>query len=120
MCAALPETVEQTAWAGTRWRIRRQTFAHLLMIEGGWPPAYAAAAGHDGPLCVLTFRSGLPQLDVHAFSWEPYFRPRWFADIVGIKLGQRNDWRAIEGLVRASYCRLAPVKLAAQVRASDG
>ena len=118
-CADLPETVEQSAWVGTRWRLRRQTVAHLLMIEDTWPPACAAAACQDGPLCVLTFRSDLPQAAVHAFSWEPSFIPRWCPDIVGIKLRQRNDWRVLEGLVRASYCRLAPVKLAAPVRASE-
>ena len=42
---------------GTRWRIRKRTFAHVLTIEAGWPPAYARAAATDGPCTVLTFRS---------------------------------------------------------------
>ena len=55
-CLALPEAHEEQAWVGTRWRIRKETFAHVLMIAEGWPPVYARAAGTDGPVCVLTFR----------------------------------------------------------------
>ena len=36
----LPEVVEEQAWVGTRWRIRNKTFAHVLRIDSGWPPAY--------------------------------------------------------------------------------
>ena len=56
-CLALPEAHEEQAWVGTRWRIRKETFAHVLMIADGWPPVYARAAGTDGPVCVLTFQS---------------------------------------------------------------
>jgi hypothetical protein len=30
-CLALPEVHEEQAWAGTRWRIRKETFAHALV-----------------------------------------------------------------------------------------
>ena len=49
ICLALPEAREEEAWVGTRWRIRTATFAHAVAIADGWPPAYAAAAGTDGP-----------------------------------------------------------------------
>jgi hypothetical protein len=54
-CLALPEVREEQAWVGTRWRIRKETVAYVLMIADGWPPVYARAAGTDGPVCVLTF-----------------------------------------------------------------
>lgn len=115
MCLALPETIEEPAWVGTRWRIRKQTLAHVLMVDAAWPPAYARALGSDGPACVLTFRSPLPQLDAFAFTWAPFFRPPWFPDIVGMTLGRDTDWDELAGLIRASYCHLAPKKLAALV-----
>lgn len=115
-CAALPDAREEAAWVGTRWRIRQQTFAHVLMVNEGSPPAYAQAAGSNGPLCVLTFRSPLPQLDVHAYTWEPFFRPVWFPDIVGMRLDEADaDWDEVAGLLRASYRHLAPKALVAQL-----
>jgi hypothetical protein len=111
ICLGLPEAHEEAAWAGTRWRIRKQTFAHVLMVDAGWPPAYAQAAGSNGPICVLTFRSPLPQLDAHAYTWEPFFRPKWFANIVGMKLDADTDWGEVASLVRASYRLLTPKKL---------
>lgn len=115
LCLALPETCEEQAWVGTRWCVRKKNFAHVLMVDGGQPPAYAKAAGANGPLCVMTFRSPLPALDVHAYTWEPFFRPVWFPDIVGMRLNDQTDWGEVAGLVRASYRHLAPKKLASQV-----
>lgn len=74
-CLALTEAYEERAWAGARWRVRKRTFAHVLMIASGWPPAYALAAGSDGPVCVATFRSGIAAFDRDAFTEHPYFRP---------------------------------------------
>lgn len=117
LCLALPEAHEEPAWVGTRWRIRKQTFAHVLMVDAGQPPAYAKAAGSDGPICVMTFRSPLPQLDAFAFTWEPFFRPVWFPNIVGMRLDAGTDWDEVSGLVRASYRLLAPKKLAERIDA---
>lgn len=117
-CLALPDAREETAWVGTRWRIRQQTFAHVLMVNDGWPPAYAQAAGSNGPLCVLTFRSPLPQLDAYAYTWAPFFRPVWFPDIVGMRLDDIDtDWDEVAGLLRASYRHLAPKALTEQLDA---
>lgn len=33
VCGALPETTENPAWAGTQWRIRKRTFAHVLAVD---------------------------------------------------------------------------------------
>jgi hypothetical protein len=120
VCLGLPEAREEAAWVGTRWRIRQQTFAHVLMLNDGWPPAYARACGAHGPLCLLTFRSPLPPLDVHAYTWEPFFRPPWFRDIVGMRLEPHADWDEIAALLRDSYRHLAPAKLAARVAPQAG
>jgi hypothetical protein len=112
ICLALPEVRQEPAWVGVRWRIRRQTFAHVLLIHDGWPPAYARAAGSDG--CVLTFRSTIAELDPRHYAEPPFFRPRWFPDIVGLAIGPGLDWGEVAGLLTASYCKLAPKALAAQ------
>ena len=78
LCLALPEVQEQDAWVGLRWRIRGKTFAHVLMIADGWPPAYAKAAAAGGPACVLTLRSLLADVDDTAFRAHPFFKPIWW------------------------------------------
>ena len=113
ICRALPEVQEQDAWVGLRWRIRGKTFAHVLMIAAGWPPAYAKAAAIAGPACVLTFRSLLADVDDTAFRAHPFFNPVWWADIAGLILGDDTDWDDVAALVTASYRLLAPRKLAA-------
>jgi hypothetical protein len=95
-----------------RWCIRKKNFAHVLMIQGGWPPAYARAAGTDGPACVMTFRSPLPPLDRFVYTWEPFFRPGWWPDIVGMRLSDGTDWDEVAALVTTSYRMLAPRRLA--------
>lgn len=73
------------------------------------------APGAQGPACVMTFRSPLPQLDAFAFTWAPFFRPAWFPDIVGMTLDPRTDWDEVAGLVRESYRVMAPKRLAGQL-----
>lgn len=114
-CLDLPEAYEEEAWVGTRWMVAKKAFAHVLMIAGGYPPAYAKAAGHDGPVCVLTFRAGTPELESPRFTRAPFLRPVWFPNIVGVALDERADWDDVSALVRKSYVLLAPKKLSAQV-----
>ena len=113
---ALPEAREEDAWVGTRWRIRTATFAHAVAIADGWPPAYAAAAGTDGPVTVLTFRADGEELAALSAVGAPFFKPVWFRDIVGMVLDDGTDWREVEELVTESYCLLAPKRLVALVR----
>lgn len=115
VCAGLPEAYEEQAWVGTRWRIRTKTFAHVVMIDAGWPPAYARAAGRDGPVSVLTFRSSGPELDALRDAGPPFFRPGWWPDILGMVLDDGVDWGEVAELVTESYCLLAPKRLAALV-----
>ena len=120
VCLGLPDAYEEQAWVGTRWRIRTQTFAHVLVIDSGWPPAYARAAGSDGPVTVLTFRSTGAELNALAHADHPFFKPVWFPDIVGMVLDADVDWDEVGELVTESYCALAPRRLADLVQRGHG
>ena len=111
VCLALPEAYEEQAWVGTRWRIRARTFAHVLAIDSGWPPAYARAAGINGPATELTFRSSGPELAGLRGAGHPFFAPPWRADEVGVALDAAVDWEEIAELLTESYCLQAPKAL---------
>ena len=115
VCMALPEAYEERAWVGTRWRIRKRTFAHVLTVESGSPPAYARAAGTSDPVTVMMFRSSGPELDVLRNAGHPFFAPRWRGDEVGMILDDDVDWDEVAELVTESYCVQAPKKLVALV-----
>jgi hypothetical protein len=115
ICLELPEVYEEGAWVGTRWRVRSQTFAHVVLIDHGRPPAYARAADTDGPAVVLTFRSRGAELAALSNVGHPFFKPVWFPDIVGIVLGADVDWTEAAELITESYCILAPKRLVAHV-----
>ena len=72
ICLARPEVHDELAWVGRRWRIRTHTIAHVLTIDGGRPQAHARAAGTDGPVTVLTFRSSGPELQALRAAGPPF------------------------------------------------
>ena len=115
ICLGLPEACEESAWTGTRWMVGGKNFAHVLAIDAGWPPHYARAAGTDGPVVVLTFRLPVSRLEAPRFARAPFFRPRWFPNIIGMTLDERVDWDDFADLLTESYCVLAPKKLVALV-----
>jgi hypothetical protein len=113
ICTELPETYEEAAWVGVRWMVRKKNFAHVLMIKDSWPPEYSRVAGTPGPACVLTFRSMGRAHEPPSFDSTPFFRPPWFANIVGMTLDTRTDWDRVGRLLVTSYRVLAPKKLVA-------
>jgi len=113
ICLGLPEADEEQAWVGTRWKIRTKTFAHVVGVAAGWPPADAQAAGCDGPITVLTLRSRGPELAALCGAGHPFFKPVWFPDIVGMVIDAEADWAEVAELVTESYRLLAPGKLVA-------
>jgi len=115
ICLALPEAHEEEAWVGQRWRVRTRTFAHVVAIADGWPPAYATAFGSDGPVTVLTFRSSGAELAALSAVGHPFVRPPWAPGVVGMLLESDVDWTEVAELVTESYCLLAPQRLAARV-----
>ena len=120
VCLALPEAYEESAWVGTRWRIRKKTFAHVLTIDAGRPPGYARAAATDGPVTVLTFESSGPELGALSEAGDPFFKPPWRPTVVGMVLGARVDWDEVGELLTESYCVHAPKKLVELVERPTG
>jgi hypothetical protein len=102
VCLALPEAYEEAAWVGTRWMIRKKNFAHVLVVDGGWPPAYARVVGSEARMVVLTFRSSGPELEALLNAPRPFFQPGWWPDIVGLVLDDDIDWTQVELVDRPS------------------
>jgi YjbR len=115
ICLGLPEAYEEQAWVGTRWRVGTRTFAHVLAVDSGWPPAYARASGSDGPLTVMMFRSSGAELAALAGAGHPFFTTPWRADEIGMVLGDDVDWVEIRELITESYCVMAPQRLVDQL-----
>jgi hypothetical protein len=116
ICMALPDGYEEQAWVGTRWMVRKKTFAHVLGISDEYPPAYARDAPMVGEATVLTFRSSGQELNALENVGPPFFKPRWHPEVVGMVIEPTADWDEIAELLTESYCLRAPRKLAALVR----
>jgi hypothetical protein len=122
VCLGLPETYEEPAWVGIRWRVRKRTFAHVLTVdpEGGvYAAAYARAAGIDEPICTMTFRSPGDEIEALVARGHPFYQPGWGDDVVGMVLHDDVDWDEVAELLTESYCVLAPQKLVARVDRPD-
>ncbi len=115
ICLALPEVDEERAWVGTRWVVRKKTFAHVLTIEDGWPPVVARAWGEDGPVTLLTFRAEGDELDAFRHVGHPFRVARWGREVVLMAIEDATNWDEVAELMTDSYCVMAPPKLAAQV-----
>lgn len=120
--AGRADVVEEAAWTGVRWRHGSVTIAHVVLINDGWPPAYARAACTDGPTCVLTVRC--PREDVEALSAVSghYFAPAWGINwnpsVLGIRLDDDTDWHKVAGHIDVSYRLATTVKRRRPRRAS--
>ncbi|MEU4408463.1 MmcQ/YjbR family DNA-binding protein [Streptosporangium sp. NPDC023963] len=115
LCLALPGVYEEQAWVGTRWLVRKKTFAHVLGISDEYPPAYTRDAPFVGDATVLTFRSDGAELAALVGTGHPFYKPRWHPQVVGMVIEPDADWDEIAELLIESYCLRAPKKLAAQV-----
>lgn len=108
ICARLPETREEKAWAGSRWMVRQRNFAHVLGVDR-----------EGGVDVVLSFRSQGAELEVLQRVGHPFFRLGWGRDAMGMVLDGSTDWDEVAELVTESYCLLAPKKLVALVDRPD-
>jgi hypothetical protein len=104
LCLALPDAYEERAWVGTRWMVRKRTFAHVLRVDDG------GAA----PVVVLSFRSSGEELEVLRRAGHPFFVLGWGRDAMGMVLDD-PDWDEVAELVTESFCMLAPKKLTSLV-----
>ena len=105
LCLELPDAYEERAWVGTRWMVRKRTFAHVLGVE----------VDDAAPLVVLSFRSAGEELEVLRHASHPFFVLGWGRDAMGMVLDDGTDWEEVRELVTESFCVLAPKKLIALV-----
>ncbi|MET8468669.1 MmcQ/YjbR family DNA-binding protein [Streptomyces sp. NPDC006422] len=115
ICRALPESYEEPAWIGMRWRIRTRTFAHVYSPDTDRYPIYAPYASAKEAPVVMTFR--VPVDDLLGLTAEgfPYFRADWGHNVVVAVLGDDTDWAELTELVTDSYREMAPKFLAARL-----
>ena len=110
LCLELPDAYEERAWVGTRWMVRKKTFAHVLGV----------GFGSAEPVVILSFRSAGEELEILRHAGHPFVELGWGRDAMGIVLDPSTDWDEVRELVTESFCVLAPKKLVARVdRPSD-
>lgn len=108
---SLPDAYEEDAWTGVRWRVRKKTFAHVLVAQEGYTSAYRDMTGVTEPTTVLTFRSSGDELLALVHAGPPFYRPPWSPTVVGVVLDGDTDWEEVAELVTESYRFCAPKKL---------
>ena len=110
ICGPLEDAREHQAWTGTAWRVRGSTFAHVLEIRAGRPPAYARLFETDGPATVLTFQCRPDERAALAHARPPFYLPRWRPGIAGLVLNENTEWQHVSELLADSYavCLSAP------------
>ena len=108
---ALPDAYEEDAWTGVRWRVRKKTFAHVLVAQEGYTSAYRDMTGVTEPTTVLTFQSSGGELMALTHAGPPFYKPPWSPTAVGVVLDGDTDWDEVAELVTESYRCCAPQKL---------
>ena len=108
---ALPDAYEEDPWTGVRWRVRKKTFAHVLVAQEGYTSAYRDLTGVTEPTTVLTFRSSGDELLALTNAGPPFYQPPWSPTVVGMVLDGDTDWDEVAELVTESYRFCAPQKL---------
>lgn len=108
---SLPDAYEEDAWTGVRWRVRKKTFAHVLVAQEGYTSAYRDMTGVTEPTTVLTFRSSGDELLALVHAGPPFYQPPWSPTVVGMVLDGDTDWEEVAELVTESYQFCAPQKL---------
>ena len=111
---ALPDAYEEEAWTGTRWRVRGQTFAHVMV------PRAEHLEDMGGPnefRPTLRFRSSGEEFETLRHLGLPYLAHPVMGNAVVLLLDDDTDWSEVAELVIESYRLMAPQKL---VRLLDG
>src|SRR5690242_1151202 len=103
ICRRLPETDEQPAWIGVRWRIRNRTFAHVYTPDPERRLVYPRHLVADEPPTVMTFRVPAGELLGLTGGGFPFFRADWGGNVAGVLLGDHTDWTEIAELITDSY-----------------
>jgi hypothetical protein len=115
ICRGLPETYEEPAWIGVRWRIRTRTIAHVYLADPERNLVFPRQLATDEPPTLLTFRVPVDDLLGLTIAGFPFFRAGWGSNVAGAFLGEHTDWTEIAELLTDSYREMAPKFLAARV-----
>jgi hypothetical protein len=115
ICRGLPETYEEPAWIGVRWRIRKRTFAHVYTPDPERHLVYAPHLVAGEAPTMMTFRVPADELLGLTGSGFPFFRAGWGRNVAGALLGDHTDWTEIAELLTDSYCEMAPKFLATRI-----
>ena len=118
LCRRLPETYEEPAWIGVRWRIRKRTFAHVYTPDLNRYPIYARHATAGEPPIVMTFRVPADDLLGLTASGFPFFQADWGRNVVCALLGDHTDWAEMAELITDSYREMAPKFLVSKLPSS--
>ncbi|MEV1142945.1 MmcQ/YjbR family DNA-binding protein [Micromonospora sp. NPDC049799] len=114
ICRQLPESYEEPAWIGVRWRIRTRTFAHVYTPDADRFAVYEPYVVAGQPPVVMTFRVPVDDLLGLTADGFPYFRADWGHNVVVAVLGDHTDWTELAELITDSYREMAPKFLAAR------
>jgi predicted DNA-binding protein (MmcQ/YjbR family) len=109
MCLNLPEVHEERAWVGTRWMVRKRTFAHVLGVEDA----------SKGSMLALAFRSEGEELEALRNAGHPFLVPGWGRNALGMVLDDTTEWDEVRDMLTDSYCAMAPHKLVALIERPD-
>ncbi|WP_250038387.1 MmcQ/YjbR family DNA-binding protein [Paractinoplanes maris] len=115
ICRDLPQTHEEPAWIGVRWRIRQRTVAHVYLADPDRALAYPRHLVTGEPPTLMTFRVPADDLLGLTAGGFPFFRAGWGANVAGAFLGDHTDWTEIAELLTDSYREMAPKFLAARL-----
>lgn len=116
ICVTLPESYEEPAWVGTRWRVRHRTFLHVYTARPDQGTVFGRASELDEPPVVMTFRAQPEEFEALVGGGEPFFRAPWGHDVVGMTVEPDVDWAEVKELLTESYRRFAPKKLVRLLR----
>lgn len=115
ICLALPESYEERAWIGVRWRVRKRTFAHLLTVDEKSTTVLKGAFDLTGEVTAVTFRAPPEDLLALREAGYPFTYAGWGRDVMAMHLTEQTDWDELAELLTESFCTLAPAKLIARV-----
>jgi hypothetical protein len=107
----LPDAYQEDAWTGVRWRVRKRTFAHVMVAQEGYESAYFEITGVREPTTVLTFHATGEELLALTHAGPPFYKPPWSPTIIGTVLDDATDWGEVAELITESYRCCAPQKL---------
>lgn len=112
ICRDLPESYEEPAWVGVRWRIRKRTFVHVRTLPAAELSALPRAMARDDLVTLMTFRAAGEEFGALTTMGYPFWRAGWGTDVVGMAFTPAVDWTEVAELLTESYRILAPRKLA--------